>query len=337
MKQRLLSLLRCPCCLGRITLVGETKEDEIYEGLLLCEGCQASWPVKNYIPRFVDEDHYARNFELEWNRCRKTQLDSYTGAPLSRGRLFAVAGDWAGKMEGKLVLEAGCGAGRFTEVLLDEGAEVVAFDLSGAVDANLGNFGLHPKLHLIQADIYRIPLRPEMFDYVLCLGVLQHTPGPREAFLRLVEFLKPGGSIAIDSYKLSWKTPFKPSFWLRPITNKLPPEVLWKAVRRWFSRLLPLRRFVRKHVPGGTYLCHFVPAVDVTEMHQLREELAFEWGILDTYDMLSPKYDKPQTRREIMRWFASAGLTEVTVQYGPNGIIARGRRPEPSSASLRRR
>jgi len=103
----------------------------------------------------------------------------------------------------------------------------------------------------IQADIYRIPLRPEMFDYVLCLGVLQHTPGPREAFLQLVELLKPGGKIAIDSYKLSWKTPFKPSFWLRPITNKLPPEVLWKAARWWFPRLLPLRRFVRKHVPNG--------------------------------------------------------------------------------------
>jgi len=56
-------------------------------------------------------------------------------------------------------------------------------------------------------------------------------------------------------------------------------------------------------------------------MHPLREELAFEWGILNTYDMLSPKYDKPQTRREIMRWFALAGLTEVTVQYGPMGLL----------------
>src|SRR6187397_1731582 len=49
------------------------------------------------------------------------------------------------RSRGRVVLEAGCGAGRFTELLLAGGARVVAFDLSRAVEANRENCGHWPE------------------------------------------------------------------------------------------------------------------------------------------------------------------------------------------------
>lgn len=47
---------------------------------------------------------------------------------------------------------------------------------------------------------------------------------------------------------------------------------------------------------------------------------------LDTFDMLSPIHDRPQTIVEVRRWFRDAALTDVMVRPGHNGIEARGRR-----------
>jgi hypothetical protein len=88
-------------------------------GALLCDkGCR--FPVIRGIPRFVSDDLYASSFGLQWNTFRKTQLDSCTGTTISKDRLTRILGglDW---LDGKTVLEAGCGAGRFSEVLLKAG------------------------------------------------------------------------------------------------------------------------------------------------------------------------------------------------------------------------
>ncbi|MBK9484344.1 MAG: hypothetical protein IPO01_03770 [Chitinophagaceae bacterium] len=75
--------------------------------------------IINDIPRFVDSGSYASLFGDQWKEYKKTQLDSYTGSPTSESRLSrCLGGDLKDNLKGKLVLEAGCGAGRFTEVLL---------------------------------------------------------------------------------------------------------------------------------------------------------------------------------------------------------------------------
>src|SRR3990172_5667020 len=106
---------------------------------LLCpSGC--SFPVIDRIPRFVRSEAYAKTFGNQWKMFAKTQLDSQTGSSISRERLNRCLGGTLEAVIGKLVLEAGCGAGRFTEILLDAGARVVSCDLSSAVEANKANF-----------------------------------------------------------------------------------------------------------------------------------------------------------------------------------------------------
>src|SRR5262245_14526583 len=146
-------------------------------------------------------DNYTAAFGAQWKRYRRTQLDSYTGFPISRTRaLRCIGGENLSWMYGKRVLECGCGAGRFTEILLSLGSTVVSIDLSDAVEANRDNFPPNELHQIAQADIEHLPFRPETFDVVFCLGVIQHTPNPEYTIACLFEQLKPGGLLVIDHY-----------------------------------------------------------------------------------------------------------------------------------------
>jgi hypothetical protein len=93
---------------------------EIGSGLAACT-YEHAYPIVDGVPRFVSSG-YTESFGRQWQRFRLTQLDSHTGLPLSEERLRRCLG-WQGEAgaqltKGKAILEAGCGAGRFTEVLL---------------------------------------------------------------------------------------------------------------------------------------------------------------------------------------------------------------------------
>ena len=102
-------------------------------------------------------------------------------------------------LKDKLILEAGSGAGRFTEILLKYKSVVHSFDFSTAVEANAIN-NKDENLILVQADIRKIPFQKKFYDFVICLGVLQHTPNPEESIRSLWNMLKPGGKLIIDHY-----------------------------------------------------------------------------------------------------------------------------------------
>ena len=66
---------------------------------------------------------------------------------------------------------------------------------------------------------------------------------------------------------------------------------------------------------------------DYRGVYEMDDAAARELAELDTFDMLAPAYDRPQTLRAVRSWFAEAGLVEVEVEPGYNGIQGRGRRP----------
>lgn len=310
----------CPKCSRLLT----AELRDVYP-VFVCGGCKEVHPVIRSLPRFVSRENYCDSFGLQWNRHCKTQLDSYSGMRISENRLFSVT-DWPRELRGQRILEAGSGAGRFTEILLKTRATVYSFDYSSAVEANAKNNGHAGNLVLFQADIYRIPLRKAGFDKVLCLGVLQHTPDPRKAFLSLVEFIRPGGEIVVDVYKrdllslLHWK------YILRPLLAGLDRKLLYRLISKVVPVLIRPSRLAKKILgpPGG----RMFPIAEYSHLG-LSDELNREWAVLDTFDMFAPEYDLPQTRKDVLSWCEEAGLTDVDVRYGDNGIVARARKPGP--------
>jgi len=294
-----------------------------FKELLKCCRCLAEYPVVANIPRFVPGENYADSFGFQWNKHRKTQLDSFSGLDISKRRVEEATG-WPADLSGQCILEAGSGAGRFTEILVKTGAEVYSFDYSTAVDANYLNNGHNKNLHLFQGDIFNIPFAPATFDKVICLGVIQHTPDPAKAFSSLARQVKPGGELVIDVYRddlparLQWK------YLLRPFTKRIEQQKLYRLIARLATVLVPLSRMLRKI--AGRAGARLVPIVEYSHLG-LPDELNKEWAVLDTFDMLSPEYDYPQSLAAVQRWFDEAGFIEVQVRNGLNGVVGQGRKP----------
>ena len=262
---------------------------------------------------------------MQWERFRFTQLDSMNGTSISRERFFSTTGWDEAQMRGKRLLDAGCGAGRFAEIALSGGARVVAVDLSSAVNACRDNLLENRALDVVQADIDHLPFATSSFDFVYCLGVLQHTPDPARAFLSLCEQLAPDGRIAVDAYPRLPFLPLWPKYWLRPITRRMKPQTLLAVVERSVPWLLPLSDAIAAIPFVGKRLRYAVPVMNYRpNLAELSREQVREWAVLDTFDMFGPAYDQPQTERSVRTWLAQVELrdTEV-VQRG--WIIVRGR------------
>jgi ubiquinone/menaquinone biosynthesis C-methylase UbiE/uncharacterized protein YbaR (Trm112 family) len=324
MKPELLELLACPECQSSFDLRNaHESRGEIESGHLICSRCARQFSITGFIPRFVPASNYADGFGFQWNRFRQTQLDSRTGIPISTERFFRQSNWSKDELAGKTVLDVGCGSGRFAEVALSCGARVVALDYSSAVDACRKNLESSLNLHLLQADVYALPLRSESFDYVYCFGVLQHTPNPEAACLALPALLKPGGRLAVDVYLKYWGNLFYTKYWLRPVTTRLQMQTLFGMVERGVPILLPLSRRLGRIPKIGRLLSRLIPVANYENVYPLNEQQLHDFAVLDTFDMLSPAYDRPQTPQTVRSWLVKAGLEDVQVSK-VNHLVGRG-------------
>ena len=136
--------------------------------------------------------------------------------------------------------------------------------------------------------------------------------------------MKPGGEIAIDVYARSWRALLSWKYVLRPITTRMPKATLFRVVEAAVGLLL--KPAVLAYKVGGVVGARLFPILQYCHLG-LPPELNRDWAILDTFDMYSPVHDHPRSIAEVREWFEAAGLQDVHVANGPNGVIARGRVP----------
>jgi ubiquinone/menaquinone biosynthesis C-methylase UbiE len=118
-------------------------------------------------------------------------------APMAKRLFRAGAFDLSGA---KNILDAGCGAGQFTEIILqrcDPDATVATFDLSVEM-LRRGRKRLPGNRSMpLAADITRLPYRDDSFDCVICGWVLEHLPDPRHGLREIARVMEPGGRLLI--------------------------------------------------------------------------------------------------------------------------------------------
>lgn len=314
MKERITKVLCCPRCRSDLDLhEGARDEWDVVSGHLICNACGADYAIEGCVPRFVSTRNYAATFGCQWNRYRRTQLDSHSGLSVSQDRFFAETGWRCDDLADARVLDAGCGAGRFAEVALACGAELFAVDYSTAVDACWANLSPHPTLHVIQADLRNLPFKAETFDLVYCLGVLQHLPDVREGFMALAGQVRPGGRLVVDAYAKSVKNLLWGKYWIRPFTKRLPQDTLFRLVNVLVRYLLPLSRKLGRASRISGKLRRLLPVANYEGIYSLSEDQIKEWSLLDTFDMLSPRYDRPQSAATLRGLFADAGFHQTEV------------------------
>jgi SAM-dependent methyltransferase len=319
--------------LSGLELISQTINGVEY---LVVPGGATKYPIIMGIPRLLESsDNYAVAFGEQWLRWRLTQLDSYTGTTISRDRMYRCLGpevlDYLKNCNQHVhVLEVGCGAGRFTEILLQYPVvRLTSMDLSRAVEANALNFPQDIQHRIVQANIMHPPFVAQKFDIVFCLGVIQHTPNPEATIQKLYEQVKPGGYLIFDHYTFEIRRLTKVTGNLiRPFVKKLPSKTRMRAVEKMVNIFFPIHKAI-KNVPFAQQVFSRISPI-TTYFHiypQLSEKLQREWALLDTHDGMTDWYKHLRSGQQLQTTVAKLGATDIQVLRGGNGIEISCRRP----------
>jgi SAM-dependent methyltransferase len=304
----LLDLLRCPGCRGALNE---------QNGGYACSRCQRQFPRERGVIRFVDPENYAGSFGFQWQRYARTQFDDAESRE-SEKDFSRKTGLTPAELQGKLVLDVGCGMGRFADVATRWGARVVGIDLSAAAEVAASNLA-DREFVALQADVFSLPFAPESFDFIYSIGVLHHTPSCEQAVKALPQYLKPGGTLAVWLYS-AYNQWYRFSDFYRRYSSRMSPETLHGILR-----------IVVPTVNGVDGVLRAVPLVGRPLSGFLRHVIPVNrnpnprWRVLDTFDWYSPKYQSKHTYEEVFRWFESCGLEDLHVLEVP--ISVKGRKP----------
>lgn len=351
MKPRLLDLVVCPLCRGRLGLEAfleagsEGGAREIVEGALRCERCNGRYPIIRGVPRLLpptllspmrrrypgfferhpdlmppsaasEEDHQLAETLESFTRQR---LDLRTPGPEFVGQWRAHLQRNLGEeisisaLRDKLILDVGCGFGRHVYVAAQAGAEVVGVDLSGGVDVAAENVRAHSKAHIVQADILQSPLRFGVFDIVWAFGVIHHLPDPQKGFSTLVRFAKPnGGLVAI------WVYGYRGMAFSYRLSHM-------RVLRQATVRVSPASRVrISKAVAAALSVAYWAPLNvlvkaglgDQAKRLPLSEHIEQGWlaRVAAVHDRLSTPITHYHERDELLQWYGAAGLTRVVVE-----------------------
>ena len=278
-------------------------------------------------PARLDQSRTKSAYALQWNRFRIVRPEEDRAT--FRGRTGLSPADLAGAV----VLDGGCGMGRYLRVAAEGGpSRLIGLDLSGAVHAARDLSRGLEGVSVVQGDLLRPPFAPGRFDQIYSLGVLDHTPAPRAAFLALAKLLKPGGRIVVWVYPKEKPALERVMNAHRAVSARLPLPVLLGLCRltapigEWKRRLMAsTNRFVAR---AGVVLNVLTIGVSMHPDPEVR--------VCDTLDWYAPKYLSRHTPDEVRGWFAEAGLVDLTdLSAGQiyfhagqgNGINLAGRRP----------
>jgi SAM-dependent methyltransferase len=331
-KARLADDLACPLCGHVLRLEPDRHFEEVENGQLVCDGCGQRWSITAGIPRLVPPDlvdqqrKTASAFGWQWQHFAEQH-------PEFEAQFL----DWLHPIEpesfrGKRVLDAGCGTGRHAHFAATFGAaEVVALDLSEAVDAARMNLASHPGVHVIQGDLLRPPLRTAAegggFDLVYSIGVLHHLPDPLAGFRSLLRFVRPGGTIAVWVYGYEnngfVRHVVEP---LRRVSTRIPPSMLrglaWPLALGFHGAAKGVYRPLQ-----GTRVGRALP---LDEYLVSVSDFSFRQNYAIVFDQLVAPTAAYIKGTELEAWFIDAGLEDVVVSHR-HGNSWRGRGRMPSA------
>jgi 2-polyprenyl-3-methyl-5-hydroxy-6-metoxy-1,4-benzoquinol methylase len=305
------AILRCLNCGGKL--------DSDRSGGFVCPACKRAYPQVQGIARFVDAQHYAASFGYQWHQYQKTQLDTDNDKFREQEWQFLMKTALRPEdLKGKLVLDVGCGMGRFAEVATRWGARVVGVDLSLAAEVAAKNLADRDFVAM-QADVFALPFAPESFDVIYSIGVLHHTPDCEAAVKALEKYLKPGGLLVVWLYSGYNKWYRFSDFWRR-YTHKMKPQTLHRVLKVAVPFFYNLEQGIRRVPLVGSPV-----AGAVHHVFPVNRQKTPEQRLLDTFDWYSPTYQSKHTYEQVFKWYAAMGMEDMRV--GEISIAVRGRKP----------
>jgi uncharacterized protein YbaR (Trm112 family)/SAM-dependent methyltransferase len=330
MRERLLDFLCCPVSgHGKLDLhVFDHEDGHILEGVLRVQQTGRFYPIVAGVPRMLPRELYL-DPSFETRHCKPLAALGYEPPPaaaadphrsLKQATSQVYGFEWThwsrhgwvpsgpplpaevetfhhksllapDELRGKVVVDAGSGNGRYAYTASQFAGELVALDLSQAVESSFQNLRHLPNAHVVQGDILNPPLCKASIDHVYSIGVLMITGDTRLAVETLGQLVKPGGTLTAHVYAPGTPLWQFNDAWVRRLTTLLstPANVKlaeamaraarWLEARHWlgYSSLI-LRMWPEEVVnfdwyatPKQTYHTH-------AEMRRWFEELG--WSVV---------------------------------------------------------
>jgi carbamoyltransferase len=197
--------LACPC--------GSGEALSYVDGAFISRRCRHHFPVTDGVPQLYwphDRSAQAGDVtEMVQAFYEETPFPNYDDHDSVRSLIEkSRKGQYARALDEAIpynasVLEVGCGTGQLSNFLGVSCRRIIGVDLCLNSLRLANNFrreqGLN-RVRFAQANLFCLPFRKNQFDVVLCNGVLHHTSQPRQGFLELVPFVRPGGYIVVGLY-----------------------------------------------------------------------------------------------------------------------------------------
>ena len=163
-----------------------------------------------------------------------------------------------------IVLDMGCGSGRWSKYLAPNVKFIEAIDPSDAIFSATKLLSNVNNIRTTQASSDNIPFNDETFDFVFSLGVLHHIPETQTALIDTVKKVKKGGHVLIylyynlDNRGVLYKALFKLSSVIRYIVAALPKwakHIVCDFIAiTVYMPLILVSRIVQKMIPNkSTY------------------------------------------------------------------------------------
>jgi SAM-dependent methyltransferase/uncharacterized protein YbaR (Trm112 family) len=332
-RPELLAYLVCPACGSLLESRPSTWDGEhVMAGVLECAACEAVYSVERGVPRMNVRmeglERVAQTFSYEWKAHHEGRLendDTLWGLTAAEDWSYFVeaTGLKDAELEGAVVLDAGCGSGRLTRQIGEHGAAaVIGVDMIDSVDGAFEVTRDLRNVHIVQGNIFELPVAQRAFDLVWSNGVIHHTPDARGAHAALARAVAPGGLLYVWVYAKR----FNPFRFTKDVLDslyvtRLPEPALLKLAKAfaYVSATLHLIYKLVRRIPP------FKPHTRWAERTLRRRtvhELSLTW-----FDALSPEYDSRHTESEVVDWFARLGFTKIATIEEPK-VGVRGVAPQ---------
>ncbi|MDC1205110.1 methyltransferase domain-containing protein [Salibacteraceae bacterium] len=352
MKTDLLNYLKCPLTGEDLILdrIESQHDSEIINGTLISVKSKKEYKIENGIPNLIID--YSEKVELTANQFSfehlevgehlqearkieedillfflKTGIDSSVyeleGIDISGLQSYKEIGyepNWS-FLKDKVIVDAGAASGRFARLVAPHCKKLILLDIGNHLYKAQEELRKYDHVHFVKCNLVKPPLMESSIDFIYSIGVLHHTPDPKQSFLSLASSIKEDGSFSLWVYPPEyWSHPIKAfvSKLIRGILLQFPFTIQQKFIK---NILLPIGRFQMKIAKSKALKLLFAPLFILNiPRHENKDEMLAT--IIDYY---TPQFIFTYTNNDISNWFTEAGLKFSKLLFPTSAIGTKDR------------